>query len=817
MTHAFGWALSALLLTAQADSLVELWHVSPDERTYVTTGNTERGLGFNPVSGNMLLVSRAGSPQVYVLNGATGDDETATLGEPRRLNQLDAEGFGVISGGLFTLNLAAAAEDGAVYACSLATTASGLRIYRWANDDSATSPTVAWSGDPAPENAQRWGDNFTVRGAGLNTQILMGSRNGNILALFTTTDGETFTPTILTSDMAGGDAGLGVAFGAGNTIWTKASGRPLRHQSFDLAAGTATTVTSYPATVIPSGASPVGSNVDGTKLVLVDTGTHQVIVYDVSDPANPVQIGERFTFATQNANGNGVGAAVVGKLGEDEVVFALDTNNGPVALKIEKSVVADPPTIATQPAANPSVYAGAGVTLSVTAQGTPPLGYQWFFNELLLEGQTGSSLVLSNLTAAQTGPYLVVITNAGGSITSAPANLTVREPVTSPILTPLWALDPGSRPYLNEDSTQRGVAYNPVTGNVLMVSRTGGNQIVVLDGATGAEKHRLRTTDAEEFNVITGGTLAVNMIAVADDGAVFVGNLVTDGSASAFKLYRWENDAADTIPTVISGPFELAVAQRWGDTLDARGAGETTQLLVGSRSGNVFAVISIPDGFNAVGQVFEVPDAPNAAFGLGITFGADNTVWGTAAGQPLHHVSFDPLAGTATLVKSYPAAQVPTALAFIGVDRTSSLLAGVALETPDNVQLFDLADLENPVLVDQELILIDRPNVNGTGSVDFGGDKLFVLDSNNGLRAYAVDPDAVGEADPAVLSAVVLADGNVTFTLTGTPGATYEVLRATALTGGFVSAGTFQIPAGGSVTVNLPAGETTSFFRATTP
>ncbi len=815
---------SAVLVPAlQADTLAPLWSVNPGDRDYVATGNTERGIAFNPVSGNLLLVGRQGGPNVYVLNGATGADgsEDPNLGVPRVLSQTDADGNPVISGGTFTLNLVGVADDGVVYVCNLSTSATepNVRIYRWADDDILTPVTVAFEGDPAPAPAgsvQRWGDNFAVRGAGANTQLLLASRNGTILSLLTTADGQTFVPTVLQSDMAGGDAGLGVGFGAGNTIWTKAPGRALRHQSFDPVAGRATTVTSFPATLIPSGAAPLGLSASGAKLGLVDYGTHQLLAYDLSDPKNPVQIGDRFNLFPEggagSANGNGTGAVAFGKIGDDEVVFALDTNNGIHAAKIEKSVTADPPVIATQPA-GVSVYENAAATLSVAVQGTPPFTYQWFFNEQPLGGQTASSLTLNGLKPEQAGPYFVVVANAAASVTSSVANVTVRVPVASPVLTPLWSLPPGSRPYLNEDFTQRGLAYNPVSGNVIIVSRTGGNLLVVLDGATGAEKHRLRTTDADEFNVITGGTLPVNMVAVAEDGVVYSGNLVTDGSAAALRLYRWADDGPDTIPTVVTDIPELAVAERWGDTLDARGTGANTQLLLGSRSGRTFAVVSIPDGVTGSAQVYELTDIAAGGLGLGLAFGEGNTVWGTAGGQPLVHASFDPASGTASLVRSYPAAQIPNNVVHVALNPAEKLLAAVALETPDNVQAYDLADLENPVLLDQELILTDKANPNGTGSADFGGGRLYVLNSNNGVLAYTVTKSV--PAGPATVAATVTADA-LTLTVTGTVGGAYS-LQQSALPGGFETIQTITIPAGGSTQVTIPVSGNAGFFRVISP
>jgi hypothetical protein len=75
------------------------------------------------------------------------------------------------------------------------------------------------------------------------------------------------------------------------------------------------------------------------------------------------------------------------------------------------------------------VHRADTAVLSVTAQGTPPLGYKWYFNETnLLAGQSGPTLTLPNAQNPIDGMYQVVVTNALGSITSAPARLMVVVP-----------------------------------------------------------------------------------------------------------------------------------------------------------------------------------------------------------------------------------------------------------------------------------------------------------------------------------------------------------------------------------------------------
>ena len=69
--------------------------------------------------------------------------------------------------------------------------------------------------------------------------------------------------------------------------------------------------------------------------------------------------------------------------------------------------------------------AGTDVTLSVAAQGTGPLDYQWRLNSLALPGATDASLSLSNIQPPQAGSYTVLVKNLAGSVVSAPAAINV--------------------------------------------------------------------------------------------------------------------------------------------------------------------------------------------------------------------------------------------------------------------------------------------------------------------------------------------------------------------------------------------------------
>jgi uncharacterized repeat protein (TIGR01451 family) len=63
-----------------------------------------------------------------------------------------------------------------------------------------------------------------------------------------------------------------------------------------------------------------------------------------------------------------------------------------------------PVTITSQPQSQ-SVPTGTNVTFTVGSSGTPPIGYQWFFNGAGIIGATNTSMTLSNVTAVQNGSY----------------------------------------------------------------------------------------------------------------------------------------------------------------------------------------------------------------------------------------------------------------------------------------------------------------------------------------------------------------------------------------------------------------------------
>jgi hypothetical protein len=83
-----------------------------------------------------------------------------------------------------------------------------------------------------------------------------------------------------------------------------------------------------------------------------------------------------------------------------------------------------PPTLVSQPT-NRTVYVSSTVTLRVEVSGTGPFQYQWRHDGANLSGGTNATLILTNIQAAQAGEYQAIVLNAGGSVATTPAMLTV--------------------------------------------------------------------------------------------------------------------------------------------------------------------------------------------------------------------------------------------------------------------------------------------------------------------------------------------------------------------------------------------------------
>ncbi|MFN7138541.1 MAG: family 10 glycosylhydrolase [Limisphaerales bacterium] len=466
------------------------------------------------------------------------------------------------------------------------------------------------------------------------------------------------------------------------------------------------------------------------------------------------------------------------------------------ALTVSGQLVA--PYIVAQPQ-NRTSYEGQSAAFTVRANGSAPFSYQWRFNGQAIAGATRSMLAMSNVTTNQAGQYSVVISNSVSFITSAPATLSVVPPFPVGGMEVLWKLGQGSRPYIAAGNTERGVAYNPVSGNVLLVSRASGNRIIALDADTGNELHQMSTSG------VTGGTFALNMIGVADDGVVYACNLVT--APPGFKIYRWANEDPTTVPTVIYNG-NPGGTDRWGDSFAVRGSGASTQILVGGRQNGNHCLFTTTDGVTFTPNIIRSPATPGSVTSL--AFGAGNSFWTKEPNQALFEVSFSLGNTNGTLASFTTPSQFPSFVVPIGVDPAFKVLGGVGIETPDRFRLYNIAS-HPPRLIASEPFATDNANANWVGSVAFGDDRVYALDTNNGLIALRLLPQG-----PIRFHSVSLLPGNQISVTTDTSTHEHKV-QASADLIQWIDIGSV-VPHDGSFSFSDPgAGMQQRFYRLVLP
>lgn len=350
----------------RSTAMTPLWSIAPGSRYYLPPDNSQRGLTYNPSSADVLVVSRSPSNSIHVLNSEDGSDLFQLRVDP-----------GIVTGGTYSINMIGASDDGNVYAANLAVNGETFRIYRWETEDSSTIPQLAYSGIPYAAN--RWGDTLDVRGSGNDIQILAGTRNSNVVAILTTADGGAhFTSTAISVPTApNGAFGLGVAFAGSDMFWGKGDGGTgLRLVQFDLAHGTGAVLRTYGVGSYAASAIPIAVETNLNLLASISIeNPDNLRLYDLSDLEAGPRLVDQELFAADNDNTLATGAIDFG-VGK---VFALDSNNGIIALTLGSIPPAPPGRIAISRGAG-------GVTL------------EWL-NNFVLQSATNVAGPYTDLTA----------------------------------------------------------------------------------------------------------------------------------------------------------------------------------------------------------------------------------------------------------------------------------------------------------------------------------------------------------------------------------------------------------------------------------
>lgn len=402
-------------------------------------------------------------------------------------------------------------------------------------------------------------------------------------------------------------------------------------------------------------------------------------------------------------------------------------------LLMPAGMVNPPLQICTQPQ-NTSALQTRPLTVEVRAVGTAPLTYQWYFQDTLLTGETNRTLEIPSADIADSGVYYVVVTDATGSVTSGSATVVVEPAAFTDAMQSWWAVQPNDRSYLAPDGQQSGLAYNPATSNLLLVTRTGGDAVLILDGETGADEGGFVLDPFDVF----GGYYLVNKIAATPSGWVFVCNLTTNATLDPFKVYFWMEESTTLTPTTIWQGDPSGEGGRWGDVFDARevdvGGTAYPEFVAAAQDDNKLAVMQIS---TLTDYVFTLGDVPPGAFNHGLCWGEGDTVWGKSYQGDLYHIGLDFGNGTATVLHTYT--NVPS-LAPIRIEPARQLLGAVSVSTPDTLRLFSVADLDTGlVALDTESFQADNPWAPAAGAVAFGPNQVYALNPNHGIVAMQLN------------------------------------------------------------------------------
>ncbi|HEX8407929.1 MAG TPA: pectinesterase family protein [Thermoanaerobaculia bacterium] len=142
---------------------------------------------------------------------------------------------------------------------------------------------------------------------------------------------------------------------------------------------------------------------------------------------NPSATSPTLTITDAQVDDSGTYTAVVSNAGGSVTSDAVN-------LTVSTEPVAPPPAITAQPV-DTTVTIGSPATLSVAASGEG-LFYQWYKNGAVIAGATSSSLTFPSAQVGDAGVYTVVVGNSGGTVTSAPARLTVVSAMTATAFSP---------------------------------------------------------------------------------------------------------------------------------------------------------------------------------------------------------------------------------------------------------------------------------------------------------------------------------------------------------------------------------------------
>jgi uncharacterized lipoprotein YddW (UPF0748 family) len=476
---------------------------------------------------------------------------------------------------------------------------------------------------------------------------------------------------------------------------------------------------------------------------------------------------------------NSIGYANTGLTSATTYYYVVRATNAvsasPNSAQASASTFVNPAPVITGQPQNQTVVISNSATFSVTAAGSAPLSYYWRFNGVAISGAGANSLTLNPAQYSNAGNYSVTVSNSFGSVLSSNAALAVLTVPPTIQLTNIWNIQAGSRTYVTSNNTERGICINPLTGHVLLVSRSalisGSLGIFVLDGNTGTQVGTLNTG-----GVSSPATFLLNKIDAADDGVIYGANLTTASGTSPFVIYRWSGEGA-TATVAYSGAPDGGTTARWGDSFSVTGAGVNTRIVVSGSSAANAVLFTTSDGTNFVANMIN-PDAvvPAGEFSRGLHLLGAGTFYSKNRGVNACNIyNYNVAAGSASIGSGI--APLDVNMLAISVVTNYSLIAGVIDDNSANnsghgVKVYVISSPASPLVVSNFYFLpfgsgTNSSNSNFGGGVDTDGTRIVALDTQNGVVALQI---LVQNPPPRINAWAVLPANHRQFQLNLDPG-----------------------------------------------
>ena len=361
---------------------------------------------------------------------------------------------------------------------------------------------------------------------------------------------------------------------------------------------------------------------------------------------------------------------------------------------------------------------------------------------------------MSQYSKASCSSVALYVVGVACLASTAEAQVTASMQAISGFGTAGWLAPAASSGYLTTDNNQRGMAYNPVSNEVLVAFRQNvssvSNSIARFNGTNGA------FIGVTSNSGVTGGDFVINGVDVTTDGVIYAANMAL--GSNPFKVYRWE-DAAATPTTAFSNTVNtapIAGITRLGDAFAVFGTGASTQFAAGGSSTtntNNFAIGSGLSGgtftvATAYTNVTPRSSATTNDYRLGLTFVDSNTIIGLQGG-PTRLTDFD---GTTATVTASSSGSLGSTINYRVIDYINvagtPIVAGLNVST-SRVDIFNFTNPVSPVsLANLNLTTTPASNGNGTGAISWGNlvdngngtftANLYAMSTNQGIQAFEV-------------------------------------------------------------------------------